>query len=172
MSCTPSRPEVPRNRCSMGQRLPWARRLQSPCRTGEPSAAAQAGDPTRPDELTDIAGKPCARDGSAEQARATRCSWLPPRASISSTCSGPPRRRLQLHCCAHRAAEVQADQLPRFVIVLDTCLRKARLVHHVCCGRLLVAAVGLGGRCCRYYSIMSFCTIILTTWERWVGSLY
>ena len=61
MSCTPSRPEVPRNRCSMGQRLPWARRLQSPCRTGEPSAAAQAGDPTRPDELTDIAGKPCAR---------------------------------------------------------------------------------------------------------------
>ena len=61
MSCTPPRPEVPRNRCSMRRRLPWARRLQSPCRIGEPSPAAQSIAPTRLDELADIADKPCAR---------------------------------------------------------------------------------------------------------------
>ena len=45
----------------MGWRLPWARRLQSPCRTGEPSLAAHSTAPTRPYELAGIARKPCAR---------------------------------------------------------------------------------------------------------------
>ena len=102
MSCTPPRPAVSRNRCSMGRRPPWARRLLSPCRTGEPSAAAQVGDPTRPDELTDIAGKPAARAGSPDQARSTRCSCLPPWVSRSSACWRPLRRRMQLQRCTHR----------------------------------------------------------------------
>ena len=95
MSCTPPRPAVSRNRCSMGRWLPWARRLLSPCRTGEPSAAAQVGDPTRPDELTDIAGKPAARAGSADQARSTRCSCLPPRVTACAVGDLQPTAREQ-----------------------------------------------------------------------------
>ena len=121
----------------MGWRLPWARRLQSPCRTGESSLAAHSTAPTRPYELAGIARKPCARWQRRSSASGALLVAAAEGLEIQHLL-GPPRRRLPLHCCASRAAEVEAGQLPRLVIALVTCVRKARSLYHVWRVRLLV----------------------------------
>ena len=132
----------------MGWRLPWARRLQSPCRTGESSLAAHSTAPTRAYELAGIARKPCAR----RQRRSSASGALLVAAAEGLEIQhllGPPRRRLPLHCCASRAAEVEAGQLPRLVVALVTCTcymcaQSAVAVSCVTCSAVLMGAVGLG----------------------------